>query len=278
MQRLGKVHQVEDVLLEARSTESLVVRDCPSRIARRTHNRRLQELGADSRVLADSVSDLVNGSTGGLADGGQGVDGRDSLGEHSVGSELGELGRPEADGEDSLLGDPVGVDVGEGLASVLARLALERTDQNTVRGEQVIDGGTLGKELCLSAGVRCQLRTWQLTRVGEDVEGASRLRVGLEDGSHGTIASGPNLQRAERDSLGGSARDSRLLNHDLGRGRNLGDSSRSELEIAARQLPPHASFASAHFKSAAKPAPIPLFLVGVLTETKMRLPISVVLD
>ena len=30
----------------------------------------------------------------------------------------------------------------------------------------------------------------------------------------------------------------------------------------------------AHFRSAAKPAPIPDFLVGVLTETKMRLIIS----
>ena len=29
-----------------------------------------------------------------------------------------------------------------------------------------------------------------------------------------------------------------------------------------------------HFKSAAKPAPIPDFLVGVLTETKMRLDVS----
>jgi hypothetical protein len=73
------------------------------------------------------------------------------LGEHGVGGELGELRGPQADSEDSVLRDPVGIDVGEGLARGDTRLALERTDEDSVRGEQVVDGGTLGKELCLSA-------------------------------------------------------------------------------------------------------------------------------
>jgi hypothetical protein len=94
------------------------------------------------------VGDLVDAGTGGLADGRQGVDRRDTLGEHGVGGELGELGRPEADGEDTVGGDPIRVDVLERLASVLAGLGLEGADEDTVRGEQVGNGGTLREELC----------------------------------------------------------------------------------------------------------------------------------
>lgn len=73
------------------------------------------------------------------------------MSKHGVGSELGELGRPKTDSQDSLSRNPVGVDVGERLASGDTGFALERTDQDSVGAEQVIDGGTLGKELCLSA-------------------------------------------------------------------------------------------------------------------------------
>ena len=116
-------------------------------------DRCLEELGANSRVLADSVGDFIDGSTGGLANGGESVDGGDTLSKHGVGGELGELGGPKTDGKDTLLGDPVGVDVHERLASGKTRLGLERTDKNTVRSEKVVDGGTLGKELCGLDGV-----------------------------------------------------------------------------------------------------------------------------
>ena len=69
MEGLGQVDEVEDVLLEARSSES---------------DLSLEELGANSRVLADSVRDLVNVGSSGLADGGERVDRRDSLEEEGV--------------------------------------------------------------------------------------------------------------------------------------------------------------------------------------------------
>ena len=69
------------------------------------------------------------------------------LGEHGVGGELGELGRPESDGEDSLGRDPVGVHGREGGGRLLSLLGLEGSDENTVRREQVGDGGSLGEEL-----------------------------------------------------------------------------------------------------------------------------------
>ena len=131
----------------------------------------LQELGSDTRVLSDGVGDLVDVGTGGLTDGTEHVDGRDTLGEHGVGGQLGELGRPKSDGQDPLLGDPVGVDVGESGASVDTLLGLERSDEDPVRGKEVLDGGTLGQEL----------------GVGQDVEPTARLGVGLEDGPHGPV-------------------------------------------------------------------------------------------
>lgn len=112
-----------------------------------TYNGSLEELGSHSSVLADSVSDLVDGSSSSLADGREGIDGGDSLGKHGVGSELGELGRPETDGEDALLGDPVLVDAGQSLASGETGGGLERSDQHPVRCEEVLDGGTLSQEL-----------------------------------------------------------------------------------------------------------------------------------
>jgi hypothetical protein len=136
-----------------------------------TYDRCLEELGSHSRVLSDGKSDLVNVGSGRLTDGRKGVDGRDSLGQHGVGSELGELGRPKTDSQDPVLGDPVTVDVGKSLACGETRLVLEGTDEDSIRVEQVGNGGTLGKEL------------W----VGKDVKGATRSRVGLEDGSHSTV-------------------------------------------------------------------------------------------
>lgn len=69
VEALGEVDEVEDVLLEARAAEA---------------DGGLEELGAHARVAADGVGDLVNVGAGGLADGGEGVDGGDALGEHRV--------------------------------------------------------------------------------------------------------------------------------------------------------------------------------------------------
>lgn len=193
---LGKVDKVENVLLEARTTES---------------NRSLEELGADTRVLADSEGDLVNVGAGSLTDGREGVDRGDTLSKHGVGGELGELRGPEADGENAVTGNPVGVDLGEGGAGILARLGLEGADEDTVGGEEVADGGTLSKEL----------------GVGENVEAASGLGVGLKDGAHSTACQ-HTVHKIH--SLGGAARDGRLLYDNLARGGDLGDAAGSELE------------------------------------------------
>lgn len=185
VERLRKVDQVEDIFLETRSTET---------------NRRFQELGTDSRISTDGVGDFINVRSGSFTDSGKSVNGRNSLSEHSVRSELGEFGRPETDGEDSVLGNPVGVDGGQRGTGVFTLLSLERTNEDSIGSEQVSNGGTLSQEL----------------GVGQDLEFTSRLRVSLEDSSH---------------RLGSSTRNSRFLNNDLGRGRNFGNSSGSQLDV-----------------------------------------------
>lgn len=112
-----------------------------------TYDRRLEELGTHSSVLTDSVGDLVNVGSSSLTDGREGVNRGDSLGQHGVGSELGKLRRPEAHGQNSLLRNPVGVDVRKSLASIKTLSGLERANKNSIRAEKIGDSSTLGKEL-----------------------------------------------------------------------------------------------------------------------------------
>lgn len=82
METLAQVHEVEDILLEATSSET---------------DTGFEEFRPDTRVEPNGVGDFVDVSAGGFADGGEGIDGRDTLGEHGVGGEFGELGGPETD-------------------------------------------------------------------------------------------------------------------------------------------------------------------------------------
>lgn len=115
--------------------------------------------------------------------------------------QLGELGAPEAGGDDAVLGHPVAVDVAEGLLGGFALGGLEGADEDAVGAEQVGDGGALGQEL----------------GVAEDVEAAAGAGVGFEDGAHG---------------LGGAARDGGLLDDDLGGGGHGGDVAGGQLDVA----------------------------------------------
>lgn len=80
---LGEVDEVENILLEAAATET---------------DTGHQELVANTGVHTDGLGDLIDISTGLLADGGDGVDRRNTLGQHRVGNELGKLGRPDVGG------------------------------------------------------------------------------------------------------------------------------------------------------------------------------------
>lgn len=129
---VGQVDEVEDILLETAATET---------------DTSDEELVADTGVDTDGTGNLVDISAGLLTDSGDGVDGGDTLGQHGVGDQLGQLGRPDIGGQDALTRNPSGVDVNEGLGGLLARGGRGRTNEDTVGIEQVIDGGTGGQEL-----------------------------------------------------------------------------------------------------------------------------------
>eukprot|EP00756_Hemistasia_phaeocysticola_P016216 Hpha_TRINITY_DN15462_c0_g9::TRINITY_DN15462_c0_g9_i1::g.175677::m.175677 len=128
----GEVHQVQNVLLEARASET---------------DRRLQKLRPDAGVTPDRPGNLVNVGSGGLTHGGDGVDGGDTLGEEGVGDEFGKFGAPQVRGEDPLLWHPVLVHRREQLHRRLALLVDVASDQHPVRLQEILHGGTLGQEL-----------------------------------------------------------------------------------------------------------------------------------
>ena len=138
------------------------------------------------------MCDLVDVGTRGFADSGEGVDRRDPLREHGIGGQLGQLGRPESHRQDVLERDPVRVHVDERAAGALPGLGLQRADEDAVGVEEVGDRSPLREEL----------------GVGEDVEPTARFRVRLQDGPH-------RLRRPTGHR--------RLLDHDFGRRRDLGD-------------------------------------------------------
>mmetsp|Transcript_1111 Transcript_1111/g.2346 ORF Transcript_1111/g.2346 Transcript_1111/m.2346 type:complete len:283 (+) Transcript_1111:206-1054(+) len=92
--RLAKIDQVENILLKARSTKS---------------NGRVEETLSDTVVHSNGTGDFRNIGSGGFAQGGDGVDGRHTLGEEGIGNQLRQLRRPKVCGENLLARNPVGV-------------------------------------------------------------------------------------------------------------------------------------------------------------------------
>ena len=87
METFRKIYEVEDIFLETRTTES---------------DRSAQKFGPNSRVFSDRMSDFLDVGSRRLANGGQRIDGRYTLGQHRVGREFRQFGRPEADGQDAI--------------------------------------------------------------------------------------------------------------------------------------------------------------------------------
>jgi hypothetical protein len=164
---LSKVDEVENILLEATATET---------------NTSHQELVTNTGVNTDSTGNLIDISASLLANSGDGVDGGDTLSQHRVGNKLSELGRPDVGGQNALARNPGVVNLDESLGSSLTGGGRSRTDQDTVRVEEIVDGGTGSQEL----------------GVGENLEMDTRA-VHVKSIS---------------DKLGSSARNSRLLDND----------------------------------------------------------------
>lgn len=83
---------------------------------------------------------------------------------------------------------------------------MERTNENAIRFQQILDSSSFREEF----------------RIGEYVETAVGLRVGLENGAH---------------RLGGTAWNSGLLDDDLGTSGDSGNSASSEFNVAVEKAP-----------------------------------------
>jgi thiol-disulfide isomerase/thioredoxin len=92
---LADVDEVEDVFLKAGATETDVG---------------VEEFRANAGVFPDGVGDFIHVHTGGLTEGGHGVDGGDALRKEGVDRELGELRGPKVGGDDTVFWDSGGVD------------------------------------------------------------------------------------------------------------------------------------------------------------------------
>lgn len=141
---LGKVDQVENILLEAAATET---------------DTGHQELVTDTGVDTDGAGNLIDISTSLLAHGRDGVDAGNTLGQHRVGNELGKLRGPDVGGQDALAGNPSVVDLDKGLGGLLAGRSRGRTDQDTVRVEKIVDGGTGSQELGVGENLEVDTRS-----------------------------------------------------------------------------------------------------------------------
>ena len=101
---------------------------------------------------------------------------------------------------DAHLRYPVGIDLSEGRTSINTLRCLQRTDQNTVRPEEIIDGRALSQEF------------W----IRKNIEPRVRPRVCFQDRSHG---------------FSRTAWYGRLLNDNLGRGSDSGNPASGELNV-----------------------------------------------
>ena len=101
---------------------------------------------------------------------------------------------------DAHLRYPVGIDLSEGRTSINTLRCLQRTDQNTVRPEEIIDGRALSQEF------------W----IRKNIEPRVRPRVCFQDRSH---------------RFGRTAWYGRLLNDNLGRGSDSGNPASGELNV-----------------------------------------------
>lgn len=73
---------------------------------------------------------LLHISTGSLAQGRDGIDGRNALGQEGVGSQLGKLSGPQVGSQHTLSRDPVSVHPLQSSNSSLATLSVRTTNQN----------------------------------------------------------------------------------------------------------------------------------------------------
>lgn len=114
--------------------------------------------------------------------------------------ELGQFRRPKISGDDTVWRNPVSVDISKSPLSSNAFRSLKSSNQDTIGVQQILDGCALCQEF----------------GVGTDIEANAGSGVSLQDSTH---------------ALSSTARNSRLLNNDLGALCDFGNTTSGTLNI-----------------------------------------------
>mmetsp|Transcript_2408 Transcript_2408/g.7055 ORF Transcript_2408/g.7055 Transcript_2408/m.7055 type:complete len:600 (-) Transcript_2408:266-2065(-) len=163
---LADVHEVEDVLLEARPAEA---------------DRCIQKLGADPRVSPDGAGDLGDVGPGLFAEQRDGVDAADALREHGVRDELRELRAPKIRREDPLSRHPIRVNVHQDLRGRRALGGRRAADEYAVRVGKVSHGRAFGQEFRVRQDPKLMLALVRGQHPGQGLRGLHRHRGLLDD-------------------------------------------------------------------------------------------------
>ena len=180
---LAEVHQVENILLEARSSKS---------------DGRVQESLSDTIVHTHGTRDLQDIRSSGLAKGRDGVDAGHALSQEGVGDQLGKLGRPQVGGQDLFTRDPVLIDTDQHLRSLESSLALLATNQDAVRLHQVSDSRSFRQELGVAQDLKVQPFVVRVQHTRNGLGRAHRDRTLLDDDlvALGDLGNGTSTQLA----------------------------------------------------------------------------------
>jgi len=149
----AEIDKIEDVLLEAGASE--------------THAR-VEEFSSDPAVHAHGAGHLRDIRLGFLAQGRDGVDGGDTLGQEGVGHQFGQLAAPDIGGDDPIPGNPAGVDFHNGVPGRSSPFSFPGTNEDPVGIFQIPDRRSFGEKF----------------RVGQDVKG-NAVGLAVENPLHG---------------------------------------------------------------------------------------------
>ena len=124
---MRKIDKVEDVFLKATPTKT---RTC------------LKEFRTDATIRANRLCYLTDICTSDFTKSGYRVNGTDPLSQKSIRSELGKLTAPKIGTQNFLSGDPMPIDRGQSLNSLL----ISTSNQHPVRRLKVINSRTFSKK------------------------------------------------------------------------------------------------------------------------------------
>ena len=127
----AEVDEVEHVFLKTGATKAWT---------------RFEEVFSNAVVGAEDMGHFIDVCASFFAEGGEGVDGGDALGQHCIGGEFGEFAGPNIGRDNAFAWHPGCVDFNEALNGGKTLFILRATDKDAVGMEEVLDSCAFGEE------------------------------------------------------------------------------------------------------------------------------------